>query len=120
MDFVPSGARRSPDAAWTAKHRILALDRASFDGYWHLCPEFVIELRSTTDRLTVLRRKMREWIDNGAQLGWLIDPEREAVEIFRSGREPEIMMPIESIGGEGPVEGFVLDLRPVWNPLREL
>jgi Uma2 family endonuclease len=114
---LPNGARRAPDAAWTLKRRILALDKSSLNGFWHLCPDFVIELRSTTDRLRVLRAKMQEWIDNGAQLGWLIDPERSAVEIYRAGSEPEIRIGIDGISGEGPVEGFDLDLRPVWDPL---
>ncbi len=57
--------------------------------FWHLCPDFVIELRSHTDRLPVLRAKMQEWIDNGARLAWLIDPEREAVEIYRAGQKPD-------------------------------
>lgn len=114
---LPNGARRSPDAAWTLKERILALDRASLEGYWRLCPDFVIELRSRTDRLLVLRGKMREWMENGAQLGWLIDPDRQAVEIFRPGSEAEVLTGIETLSGEGPVESFVPDLRPVWTPL---
>ncbi|MDQ6665797.1 MAG: Uma2 family endonuclease, partial [Acidobacteriota bacterium] len=65
---LPSGARRSPDAAWTAKVRVQSMDDAFLQKYWHLCPDFVIELRSRTDRLPVLRAKMREWIENGAQL----------------------------------------------------
>lgn len=92
---LPNGARRSPDAAWTLKSRILALDQKSLNGFWHLCPNFVIELRSQTDRLPVLQAKMREWIDNGAQLAWLIDPERRAVEVYRPGRDPEIRTDID-------------------------
>lgn len=115
--LLPNGARRSPDSAWTARERILALDRKSLEQYWHLCPDFVIELRSATDRLPTLRGKMLEWIENGAQLAWLIDPERTAVEVYRPGREPEARTGAETVAGEGPVEGFVLDLRPVWNPL---
>ncbi len=59
---------------------------------------------------------MRERISNGAQLGWLIDPERETVEIFRPGREPEAIAGAQRIAGEGPVEGFVLELQRVWKP----
>lgn len=114
---LPNGARRSPDAAWTLKTRVLALGPKGIQGFWHLCPDFVIELRSQTDRLPVLRAKMREWVDNGAQLAWLIDPERRAVEIYRPGQEPEIRTEIDRIVGEPPVEGFDLDLRPVWDPL---
>ena len=114
--LLPNGARRSPDAAWTDNLRLAAMSAAALDGYWHLCPNFVIELRSDSDRLATLRSKMREWIDNGAELGWLIDPERKAVEIFRPGCEPEVRVDIETIAGEGPVEGFILDLRKVWKP----
>jgi hypothetical protein len=62
---------------------------------------------------------MQEWIDNGAQLAWLIEPERAAVEIYRLGQAPASRVGIESIAGEGPVEGFVLDLRRVWDPFAD-
>jgi Uma2 family endonuclease len=114
---LPNGARLAPDAAWTLKSRVAELSAESFQGFWHLCPDFVIELRSHTDRLHTLRAKMQEWISNGAQLAWLIDPEREAVEIYRPGKAPETKIGIETLVGEGPMEGFVLDLRRVWNPL---
>jgi Uma2 family endonuclease len=114
---LPNGARRSPDAAWTAKIRIQQLSEKSQEGFWHLAPDFVIELKSKTDRLPILREKMHEWIVNGAQLGWLIDPENRTVEIYRPGREPELLARPESLKGEGPVEGFVLNLVPLWDPL---
>lgn len=114
---LPNGARRSPDAAWTLRSRLLALDRKRREGFWHLCPDFVIELRYKTDRLPVLRAKMREWAENGAQLAWLIDPERTAVEIYRTGQEPEIRVGVDHLAGEAPIEGFQLDLCPVWDPL---
>lgn len=114
---LPNGARRSPDVSWTPKSEIRQLSRESLDGYWHLCPAFVIELRSQSDRLPTLRGKMREYIENGAQLGWMIDPESKTVEVYRPGREPEVLAGVESLAGEGPAEGFVLDLRTVWDPL---
>jgi len=113
---LPNGARRSPDAAWTAKSRLRDLDDRSLERFWHLCPDFVFELRSHYDRLPVLRNKMREWIANGAQLGWLIDAESRAVEIYRPGQEPETHTDLTGVAGEGPVRGFVLDLGPVWAP----
>jgi Uma2 family endonuclease len=113
---LPDGARRSPDASWAAQDRILAQDAYYQENYFHLCPDFVIELKSQSNRLPALRDKMREYIENGAQLGWLIDPERRAVEIFRPGLEPEVREDIMSIEGEGPVAGFVLELSRVWNP----
>ena len=87
------------------------------DGYWHLCPAFVIELRSRSDRLPVLRAKMQEYVANGARLAWMIDPDARTVEVYRPDRETELLAGVDSIDGEGPVEGFVLDLRTVWDPL---
>jgi Uma2 family endonuclease len=113
---LPNGARRSPDASWVLKQRIRELDKHSREHFYRLCPDFVIELRSDSDRLPVLREKMREWIANGAQLGWLIDPTRRAVEIFRLGKEAEVRENAVSVEGEGPVAGFVLDLIPIWEP----
>jgi Uma2 family endonuclease len=114
---LPNGARRSPDAAWTLNQRIVEQHSGSYEGYWHLCPNFVIELKSNTDRIATLRLKMREWVGNGAELAWLIDPECRAVEIYRPGRDPETLVGVQSLAGEGSVEGFILDLQPVWVPL---
>lgn len=116
---LPNGARRSPDAAWTRKSEVKKLDRQSQKGLWHLCPEFVIELRSQSNRLRPLRAKMVEYIENGAKLGWLLDPKKHSVEIYRPGREPERIENAETIAGEGPVKGFVLDLRIVWDPFAD-
>lgn len=114
---LANGARRSPDVFWMLRARVRALDPKSLKRYWHLCPDFVIEVRSATDRLRTLREKMREWVDNGAQLAWLIDPETRCVEIYRPGSEPQQLTAAETVVGEGPVEGFVLNLAPVWDPL---
>lgn len=114
---LPNGARRSPDAGWVLRSRIAELGQNKRGGYWHLCPDFVIELKSESDRLRTLRKKMKEWIANGARLGWLIDPETRVVEIYRPGVEPQTLAAPAVLHGEGPVEGFVLDLAPVWDPL---
>jgi len=116
---LPNGARRSPDAAWILKHRIKDLDPESFSRYWPVCPNFVIELRSQSDRSRVLREKMSEWLANGAQLGWLIDPEVRTVEIYRPGFDAETVGGVSSVRGVGPVDGFVLELGPVWDPLQD-
>jgi Uma2 family endonuclease len=117
--LLPNTARRSPDAAWILKNRIKDLDPAAFSRYWPVCPNFVIELRSQSDRPRALREKMSEWLANGAQLGWLIDPDARTVEIYRPGFEAETRGGVASVEGEGPVAGFVLDLLPVWDPLAE-
>jgi Uma2 family endonuclease len=77
---------------------------------WHVTPEFVIELKSASDRLTALREKMREWTANGVPLAWLVIPETQTVEIYRGdGSAQEVCQPAE-LAGEGPVQGFVLRL----------
>jgi Uma2 family endonuclease len=113
---LPNGARRAPDVAWFPSDKPGIPARKKRPRFPHFAPDFVIELRSPDDRLSRLRPKMREWVDNGASLAWLVDPERRAVEIYRPGREPETLVNVETVAGEGPVEGFVLDLRPVWDP----
>jgi Uma2 family endonuclease len=114
---LPNGARRSPDASWTLKSRIDQLDPMNREKFWHLCPDFVIELKSASDRMRALKEKMAEYLANGAQLGWLIDPESHVVDIYRQGREPETFTGLDSLAGEGPMDGFILDLTTVWNPL---
>jgi Uma2 family endonuclease len=115
---LPNGARRSPDAAWIRKDRMKALSAESLNSFWRLCPDFVIELRSQSDRLPALRDKMNEYLANGAELGWLIDPDARTVEVYRSGQAPEILTNPVALVGEGPVQGLVLDLLPVWDPLQ--
>jgi Uma2 family endonuclease len=90
------------------------MTEAQKDEYSPICPEFVIELRSPSDRLAPLQEKMQAWIANGAELAWLVDPTRKAVEIYRPGREPEVLEGGSAVEGEGPVVGFVLELGKVW------
>ena len=113
---LPNGARRSPDGSWTLKTRVAELAPANRTRYWHLCPDFVIELRSSSDRLRSLKEKMEEYIANGAQLGWLIDPEARSVTVYRADATVETLSQIDSVAGEGPVAGFVLDLNSIWSP----
>lgn len=87
--------------------------------YWHLYPDFFIEVRSKTGRLPTLRAKMNEWIENGVQLGWLIDAETNTVEIYRPNRQPELLSNLQSLEGDTPVVGFVLNLIPVWDRMGE-
>ena len=114
---LPNGARRSPDAAWILRSRVQQLAPDQQRGYWHLCPDFVIELRSESDRLRPLRKKMDEWLASGAQLGWLIDPDTRTVEIYRPGHEPRVVAGLSEVTGEAPVSGFSLNLVRVWDPL---
>jgi len=111
---LPNGARRSPDASWIRKDRVAALPKKQQEGFYQLCPDFVIELRSSTDRINRLKKKMEEYMANGAELGWLIDPQERTVWIYRPGRAAECIVNPERISGEGPVAGFVLELAEVW------
>jgi Uma2 family endonuclease len=111
---LPNGARRSPDASWIPKDRVTRLPGQQQKGFLHLCPDFVIELRSSTDRINRLKAKMEEYMANGAELGWLIDPEQRTVWIYRPGRAAECIVNAERIPGEGPVAGFVLELAGIW------
>jgi Uma2 family endonuclease len=115
--FLPSGAAYSPDASWVLRSRLDKLTREEKRKFPRLCPDFVVELRSPSDRLAKLKAKMREWIENGAQLGWLLDPDRRTVYVYRPGREPEQLVNPERIAGEGPVAEFVLVLAEIWAEL---
>lgn len=105
---LPSGAKRSPDAAWVARERWDALTRKEQDGYPPLCPDFVIELRSPTDSLEELQAKMQEYIDNGVRLAWLINPADQQVEIYRSRQDIEVLKLPITLSGEDLLPGFVL------------
>ena len=102
-----------PDAAYITAEEAGALRRADLDHFLHLAPAFVIELRSKTDSLPALKEKMEQWIANGTQLGWLIDPNSRSAFVFEPGKEQRLVQDT-SIAGSGPVEGFVLDLVQVW------
>jgi Uma2 family endonuclease len=112
--ILPNGATRSPDASWVSRARWEALTAKERKGFVPLCPDFVVELRSASDSLSTLQAKMREYIDNGARLGWLIDPQNQRVEIYRQQAEVEILINPAELSGEDVLPGFVLNLRRVW------
>lgn len=85
--YLANGSMRNPDAAWISKEKLATVPRAELDSFPHLCPDFIIELRSKSDSLSDLKNKMQEWIDNGCQLGWLIDADEEVVYIYEPGKE---------------------------------
>jgi Uma2 family endonuclease len=111
---LPDGSMRAADAAWVALPRWKALSDADQSRYAPLCPDFVIELRSPSDSLTELREKMQQWIANGAQLAWLIDPIERAVSIYRPGEEPEVLRHPTSVQGNGVMAGFELVMARIW------
>ncbi|NEQ46890.1 MAG: Uma2 family endonuclease [Leptolyngbya sp. SIOISBB] len=112
---LPNGANRSPDAAWVRRERWEALTPEQREGFAPLCPDFIVELRSKTDRLKVLQAKMQEYLENGTQLGWLIDPQTRRVEIYRSGQAVEVLENPEILSGESVLPGFTLALKRIWN-----
>ena len=109
---LPDTAVRAADAGWVSWERY---NRSPGEGgYRQFVPEFVIELRSESDGLPDVRAKMVEWVGYGVELGWLVDPSRKVVEIYRPGREVEVVEGGSAVEGEGPVAGFVLELGKVW------
>lgn len=114
---LPSGAVRAPDAAWVSRARIQALSYSQRRRFMRVVPEFVVEVVSPSDTLTEAQAKMQEWMAAGVELGWLIDGDSRTVIIYRPGTGPEASTGITELAGEGPVEGFVLPLEPLWTGL---
>ena len=114
---LPNGALRSPDASWISNSRLEDLTPDQRRGYLDICPDFVIELRSSSDSIGMLQEKMQEYIDNGAMLGWLIDPlaSPKCVYIYRPQAEVEVMEDPDAVSGEPELSGFTLKLERIWN-----
>ncbi len=113
--ILPNRAGRAPDVSWVRNERWGSLTEKEQAQFPPLCPDFVVELRSKTDRLKTLQAKMEEYIANGAQLGWLIDPLERKVHIYRPDAEPEVLDDPEQVSGEPLLKGFVLDVRSIWD-----
>jgi Uma2 family endonuclease len=111
---LPSGAVRSPDAAWIKKTDWEAISLEKRQKFAPICPEFVIELRSASDSLKVLKNKMEEYIENGTLLGWLIDRVQRKVYIYRPNTVVEELENPTTLSGENILPGFMLDLNPIW------
>lgn len=111
---LPNGAVRSPDAAWLTKSRWEAIAPELRKKFAPICPEFVVELRSENDSLNFLQNKMQEYIDNGAKLGWLIDPQQKKVYVYRSNSEVQELNNPATLSGEDILPGFILDLSSIW------
>lgn len=111
---LPNGATRSPDASWIKIERWEALTLKQRKKYLPLCPDFAVELVSESDDVEDTRKKMQEYIENGLRLGWLINPKDKQVEIYRAGKEVEILDSPTSLSGEDVLEGFSLDLEVIF------
>jgi Uma2 family endonuclease len=113
--ILPNGATRSPDASWVSGERWDALTPEQKGTFANICPDFVVELRSSSDSLKSLQAKMREYIDNGALLGWLLTPQHRRLEIYRPGKDVDVLENPAQLSGEAVLPGFVLNLRRVWD-----
>ena len=111
---LPDTSVRAADAAWVSWTRWNALTPEQRGKFARICPDFVIEVRSATDRLPPAREKMEIWIANAAELAWLIDPERRVIEAYRPGEAVEVHEDPTSIQGTGCVRGFELVMARVW------
>lgn len=112
---LPNGAKRMPDAAWILKERYFShSQKEREESFTEIAPDFVIELRSKSDRLSILENKMAEYIENGVRLGWLIDPYEKRVHIYRGNGEIEILEDPKTVSGENVLQGFKLDLTEIF------
>ena len=115
--FLPNGSMLSPDAAWIETARLQGLSKEAKRKFIYLCPDFVVELLSPSDRLSTTKKKMTEWVGNGAKLAWLVDADKQTIHVYRPNQDVEVLTNIQSIAGQGPVEGFILDLCDVFAEL---
>ncbi|HLP87656.1 MAG TPA: Uma2 family endonuclease [Nostocaceae cyanobacterium] len=110
---LPNGKDVSPDVAWIKKERWESLTPEQQGKFAPIAPDFVIELRSPSDNLKNLQKRMQEYIENGVKLGWLIDRKNKRVEIYRINQDVEVLENPSSLSGENVLPGFVLDLKEV-------
>jgi Uma2 family endonuclease len=125
--FLPDGSSPSPSAAYVAQEQVQDLSRENRRHFLRFAPAFIIELLSATDHLPKTKARMEQWLANGTQLGWLIDPYNRNVWVYKAGEQPRLETS-DRVVGTGPVEGFVLELADlwcafedsVWNPLAKI
>jgi Uma2 family endonuclease len=117
--ILPDKSRLGPDGSWVSLAKLERLSVSDRRKYLRVVPEFVIELKSPSDRMPDLKLKMQDWKSNGVALGWLIDPDAQSVLIYRSDKDDaQRISGAEKLSGETPVAGFTFHLRPVWQGLR--
>jgi Uma2 family endonuclease len=111
---LPNNAVRSPDAAFLNKEEWLKVDPSDRERFAHVCPDFVIELLSKSDDERFVREKMKEWIDNGCALAWMIDSQKKETTIYRKNGSVEVKAFHEILDGENVLPGFTLDLLKIF------
>ena len=112
---LPNGAKRSPDLSWVKNEKWNTLSAGEKKKFPPICPDFVVELRSPSDSLTNLKNKLAEYIENGAALGWLIDPIKRRVHVYRQMGEAEILENPETVSGEPLLKNFTLQMQKIWS-----
>jgi Uma2 family endonuclease len=112
--FLPDGSCYSPDAAYVRAEQLTGLTSKQRAKFLRLCPTFVIELASLSDRRTAVEAKMQDWIANGALVAWLIDPYQKSVTIYEPGKSPQTVT-TEIVSGTGPIAGFEFNTADVWS-----
>ncbi|MDJ0662616.1 MAG: Uma2 family endonuclease [Crocosphaera sp.] len=111
---LPLGSKRSPDVAYIQEERWNKLTQEEKEKFPPIAPDFVLELKSKTDSLKDIQEKMQEYMDNGVKLGWLINPDKKQVEVYRQGQEKEILDNPQTLSGEDVLPEFTLDLSLIW------
>jgi|SRR5436190_2636954 Uma2 family endonuclease len=111
---LPNGATRSPDISWVREERLNRLTNEEWEKFLPLCPDFVLELRSPSDPIGVIKEKMVEYLENGALLGWLLDPLKKQVHVYRPDAAPEILDSPQKLSGEPVLKGFELKVPEIW------
>lgn len=112
--YLPDGSMLSPDAAYLTAEKFALLTREDRKRFPRVCPDFIIELLSETDRLSVAKKKMEQWLENGVQVGWLVMPKKRQVLVYLGGIKDPSTIKDSFVDGSGPVAGFRLDLAEVW------
>jgi Uma2 family endonuclease len=113
--LLPNQAMRCPDAAWVLRSRLAFLTDREKDRYLCLCPDFVVELTSPSDRLPQVQNKMAEWMENGCRLGWILHPPAREVHVYRPSKV-EVQCGVARVEAGSPVDGFSLDLTDILEP----
>jgi Uma2 family endonuclease len=114
--ILPNGANRSPDAAWLTDEQLATITPEQMRKFPPVCPYFLVESLSPSDSLTQTQAKMEEYLANGTKLGWLIDPSKNQVHVYRPGQPVQVLDNPQTLAGDPELPGFVLDLEPVWRP----
>jgi Uma2 family endonuclease len=104
----------SPDASWVRREKWEALTEEQQEQFAPLCPDFAIELRSRWNTLKAQQDKMQQYLDNGAQLAWLIDPRERRVYIYRPGEDVEMLIDPTAVSADPVLPGFVLNVLELW------